>query len=138
VLPASVRHWRRNYAEFAAARAVSWNGDGIRVSLEQLNEEPNLFEGRVVITSGRLTAIARHTPRDASVARHFVVVESDDKRAFRAVCPIASPVARDLRTGTQVLLRGIPLAAGTFVSGSGSERRRVAMVCSGVRPVAGS
>ena len=135
MLPASARQWRRNYAEFAAASVMPWNDEGLRVSLEELNEEPNLFEGRVVIARGRLAAIARHASRDPAVARRFVVVESNDKRRFRAVCPVASPVGRDLRPGSEVLIRGIPLAVGTFVSGSGAERRRVAMVCSAAREV---
>ena len=138
MLPASIREWRRHYAEFAASSVARRNDEGVRVSLEELNEEPNLFEGRVVITRGRLVAIARHPSRDPSVARRFVVVESNDKRAFRAVCPVASPVGREPPVGEQVLLRGIPVAAGTFVSGSGSERRRVAMVCSSVRSAGGS
>jgi hypothetical protein len=135
VLPASIRQWRRRYAEFAAAGVQPWSEEGVRVSLEELNEEPNLFEGRVVITRGRLAAISRHASRDPAVARRFVVVESDDKRRFRAVCPVASPADRELRPGGEVTIRGFPLAVGTFVSGSGSERRRVAMVCSALRQV---
>jgi hypothetical protein len=134
MLPASIAVWRRHYTEFAAYRVTPWTNDGLQVSLAQLNEEPNLFEGRIVITKGRLLAVARQPSGDASVVRQFIVVESRDKRGFRAVCPVASPAARELRPGGDVVLRGIPMAVGTFVSGSGTERRRVAMVCSAARP----
>jgi hypothetical protein len=106
---------------------------GVAASLVQLNEETNLFDGRVVITEGTVLAVTAPPTDKPALVRQFIAVRSPTSADFRAVCPVANDPDLNLEPGDHVRLRGIVLAAGIFVGGSGSERRRIAMVCSTVQ-----
>jgi hypothetical protein len=119
--------WLTRYDEFAGNRVVRWTPKGQQVALRLLNEEPNAWEHRVIITTGRLVAEIA-TPTGDSV-RQFLVLESTDRR-YRAVCTLSRPRRRQLQVGNLVSVRGVMLAAGVVVTGGGDERRRVVLGCS--------
>jgi hypothetical protein len=130
----SIGLWQHHYREFAAQAPQPWSAHGVRVGLAELNQEPTLFENKFLITGGRLVAVTRPLRVDEGgrrgVLRQILVVQSADAR-FRAVCGVASQHA--FATGSDVELRGIVVAAGLVVDGSGTERGRVALLCSAAR-----
>jgi hypothetical protein len=133
LFPRSIRLWQQRYEEFAVDAVHRW-GDGVSASVSELNEEPNLFDNKVVIVSGgHVVAVnAFGADPEGTVVRQVVVVESA-RGGFRAVCPVATASPDALRPGRPVTLRGLLVAAGTFVDGSGKERHRVALVCSAAK-----
>jgi hypothetical protein len=142
----SIRTWRKRSTEFPPSGRQEWkNNDGVPASLSELNEEPLSFAGQIVITQGRLVAAATELysqPPKGYVVQDIVLEDPSDKR-FRGVCSVV--IARDRRLERAlptseghrddvVQVRAIVLAAGLTVAGSGTELRRVAMMCSAAQP----
>ncbi|HWI70639.1 MAG TPA: hypothetical protein VNT55_01690 [Baekduia sp.] len=134
----SIGLWQHHYAEFAVDEPHPWTPRGVRTRLSELNEEPNLYDNKYLIVRGRLVDVTRPLAVDATeddgdrVVKQILVLQSRDQD-FRAICPVAA--RRAFAPGTEVDVRGILIAAGAAVDGSGRVRHRVALVCSAVRPV---
>jgi len=56
---------------------------------------------------------------------------------YLGTCEIWTPSTGELRSGRIVRLTGLVVASGIFVSGAGTERRRVAMICETRRALVG-
>ena len=130
--PRSIRAWRRDYETFAGDLPQEWSNMGVRASLSDLIQEPTQFEGSVVIATARLAAAAIRPSDDPTVVRQWLVLDSGKGGRLRAVCPVASRPHQKPTIGRRVLIRGLVVASGVFVDGSGVERPRVAMVCAAV------
>jgi hypothetical protein len=134
----SIGLWQHNYAEFAVDEPHRWTWRGVRARLSELNEEPNLYDNKYLIVRGRLVDVTRPLAVDTTdqdggrMVKQILVLQSRDQD-FRAVCPVAARHA--FAPGTEIDVRGILVAAGEAVDGSGRVRHRVALVCSAVRPV---
>ena len=121
----SVAAWRRGFDQFAHIGRPRPREPGQRATLRDLNEQTPIFGGKIVITRGRVleaTPWARTEPQT-------VVLREPDAERYLATCEVWRPHSSPLKSGEEVLLRGLVLAAGVFVSGAGAERNRVAMVC---------
>jgi hypothetical protein len=128
--------WQTQYADFAGYTPVPWREQGVPATLEELNEETIAFDGVAVITEGVVLVATPLRSFSDRVVRQFVAIRSPRSEDSRAVCPIARDAGDPrLRGGDHVRLRAIVLAAGIFVGGSGTEGRRVAMVCAAATPV---
>jgi hypothetical protein len=125
----SIRAWRGAFHEFVRGGHPSPDERGQNATLEDLNEHTPLFAGKIVITSGR---VLEATPWAEKVPQTIVLRKADAER-YLATCDVWRPRSSPLKPGSDVRLRGLVIAAGIFVSGAGTERNRVAMVCSRAR-----
>jgi hypothetical protein len=124
----SVKTWRRRYAEFAPEGAPGALESQV-TTLEDLNEQTPLFGGKVV----RFPAlIVQATPWDAHVPQIIVFAQANTDK-YIGNCNIWTSQEEALKSRDRVDLTGVVLASGIFVSGGGTERRRVAMVCETAR-----
>jgi hypothetical protein len=125
----SIRAWRGAFHEFVRGGRPTPDERAQNATLEDLNEHTPLFAGKIVITSGR---VLEATPWAEKVPQTIVLRKADAER-YLATCDVWRPRSSPLKPGSDVRLRGLVIAAGIFVSGAGTERNRVAMVCSRAR-----
>jgi hypothetical protein len=125
----SIRAWRGAFDEFVRGGHPAPDEHAQNATLEDLNEHTPLFAGKIVITSGR---VLEATPWAEEVPQTIVLRKPDSER-YLATCDVWRPRSSPLKPGSDVRLRGLVIAAGIFVSGAGTERNRVAMVCSRAR-----
>jgi hypothetical protein len=122
----SIAAWRRGFRKFAHVGRPRADKRDQKATLEDLNEHTPLFGGKIVITSGR---VLEATPR-ATEGPQTIVLRQPGAERYLATCDVWRPQGSPLKVGDDVRLRGLVVAAGVFVSGAGTERNRVAMVCS--------
>lgn len=125
----SIGAWRGAFHEFVRGGRPPRDERAQNATLEDLNEHTPLFAGKIVITSGR---VLEATPWAEKVPQTIVLRKPDAER-YLATCDVWRSRSSPLKPGSDVRLRGLVIAAGTFVSGAGTERNRVAMVCSRAR-----
>jgi hypothetical protein len=126
----SVRTWRQDFSEFVRGGELR-GGLSQHATLEDLNEQTPLFAGKLVNTVGQ---VLEATPWDPKVPQ-TIVLRDPEKERFLATCDVWRKQSSALTPGDDVRLRGLVVASGIFVSGGGTERSRVAMVCSRADPV---
>jgi hypothetical protein len=99
-----------------------------RAALEDVLLDPAVYDGRVILTHGRVT-------RDAAdgAGKRLVVVrpsERDDRR--EAYCTYGPGTREALASESRVRLRAVVVATGTFRSPAGKPEAGMALVCSDV------
>lgn len=124
----SIATWRRRYTEFAP-EGVPGHLESQETTLEDLNEQTPLFGGKVV----RFPAlIVQATPWDRHIPQIIVFAQANTDK-YIGNCNVWTSRRNQLKSRDRVDLTGVVLASGIFVSGGGTERRRVAMVCETAR-----
>jgi len=120
----SVKSWRRRYDEFAPEGVAGHLASQV-TTLEDLNEQTPLFGGKVVRFP---SLILQATPWDPARPQTIVFGQANTDK-YLGNCNIWTPRHAAVHSHERVELTGLVLASGIFVSGGGTERRRVAMVC---------
>jgi hypothetical protein len=121
---ASVGQWARTFDEFTR-EGVAGRAPSQRTTLEDLSEHTPLFAGKLVRLRGR---VLEATPWVQDLPQTIVFRQEGTER-YLGTCELWNRERRAVGVGGRVVLTGLVVASGIFVSGSGTERPRVVMIC---------
>lgn len=120
----AVAAWRRTFDEFTRGGKPG-RAPSQRTTLEELIEQTPLFAGKLVRLRGR---VLQATPWVRDLPQTIVLGQDGNERHL-STCELWTREGRALAARDSVVLTGLVVASGIFVSGSGTERQRVVMVC---------
>ncbi len=120
----SVRAWRRHFGAFVESGDIPDRVGVQETTLEDLNEQTPLFAGKLVALRVQILAATPQVARRPQT----IVFRAPKAQAYLGTCDLWTP-STGVKASDSVVIRGLVIASGIFVSGAGTERNRVAMVC---------
>jgi hypothetical protein len=126
----SVRTWRQTFDAFTEAGERPGTSGVQQTTLEDLNEQTPIFAGKLVALRARIleaTPWIRRRPQ--TVVFRGPDLPTREAERYLGTCEVWTTPDRSLSPNDEVRIVGLVVASGVFVSGAGTERNRVAMIC---------